>query len=324
MRSFTILLAIAIISLSNGATIFQEIQWNDFKLKFQKSFRSFSDETIRKQNFLKNLKTIERHNAKYEQGLSTYYMGVNFYSDWTWEEFEKTLLNENVEGQEPITQNKYSKSNSEEAPDSVDWKHIMTPVKNQGHCGSCWSFSAVGTVEAAWFKAGNPQVVLAEQEVIDCGMGDCDGGWKWAAYDTIIDMGGIMAEDDYHYTANDTVPGQCMYDSELKSASITSYDQVDNDIDTIMEAMASKGPLAMSLYVNDNWRNYAGGIFEDETCPQTKSNHAIIGVGYDKIEGFWTIRNSWSTSWGEAGHIRMKMGVNTCAVEYRPVFYPVV
>ena len=97
MRSFTILLAIAIISLSNGATIFQEIQWNDFKLKFQKSFRSFSDETIRKQNFLKNLKTIELHNAKYEQGLSTYYMGVNFYSDWTWEEFEKTLLNENVE-----------------------------------------------------------------------------------------------------------------------------------------------------------------------------------------------------------------------------------
>ena len=97
MRSFTILLAIAIISLSNGATIFQEIQWNDFKLKFQKSFRSFSDETIRKQNFLKNLKTIELHNAKYEQGLSTYHMGVNFYSDWTWEEFEKTLLNENVE-----------------------------------------------------------------------------------------------------------------------------------------------------------------------------------------------------------------------------------
>ena len=76
-----------------------------------------------------------------------------------------------------------------------------------------------------------------------------------------------------------------MYDSELKAASITSYDQVDNEIDTIMEAMSTKGPLAMSLYVNDNWRNYAGGIFEDETCPQTRSNHAIIGVGYDKIEG---------------------------------------
>ena len=97
MRSLTILLAIAIISFSNGATIFQEIQWNDFKLNFQKTYRSLTDEIVRKQNFLKNLKTIELHNAKYEQGLSTYYMGVNFYSDWTWEEFEKKLLTENVE-----------------------------------------------------------------------------------------------------------------------------------------------------------------------------------------------------------------------------------
>ena len=108
--------------------------------------------------------------------------------------------------------------------------------------------------------------------------------------------------------------GHCRYESSMKAASISSHEHVDLSIESFKNAIA-KQPIAIGLYANGNFQRYAGGIFEDSSCPQNKANHAVIAVGYDSTEEYWTIRNSWGGNWGEDGHIRIAMGQNTCNCE---------
>ena len=105
-----------------------------------------------------------------------------------------------------------------------------------------------------------------------------------------------------------------MYDSSMKAATISSHEHIDLSIESFKNAIA-KQPIAIGLYVNNNFQRYAGGIFEDSSCPQNRANHAVIAVGYDSEDGYWTIRNSWGGNWGEDGHIRIVMGKNTCNCE---------
>merc|ERR1711894_749801 len=148
------------------------------------------------------------------------------------------------------------------APDSWDWRDdgILNPVKDQASCGSCWAFSTVGSTEAAWARAGNDLVSLSEQELVDCGVGDCNGGWVDRAFDTILKQGGLNLESDYPYTDEN-------------------------------------GPHSIYLYANSNFQHYDSGIFDDETCPKYSYNHAVVNVGYDTDEGYWIVRNSWAATW---------------------------
>ena len=112
--------------------------------------------------------------------------------------------------------------------------------------------------------------------------------------------------------------GKCKFDNSMIAASISDYDTVYGLIegtDALAQSINDNGPHATHLYVNDNFRHYASGIFEDDSCPKDRTNHAVINVGYDTTEGYWLIRNSWGGSWGESGHIKMSMGKNTCNVE---------
>lgn len=303
------LIILAVISVASCATI---SQWEEFKLKFKKGFRSNAHEEERKAIFMSTLESIEEHNAKYENGLSTYFQGVNYYSDWTWEEFEETLLNGVTFNTEVLSEEDYLQKSKTAAPDAMDWRDTMGKVKNQGQCGSCWAFAQVGTVEAAWALDGNEKVVLAEQMMLDCGSGSCQGGSLTGAFNTIIDKEGAALEEDYPYRASDG--HSCKYEDSMKAASISSYKHVHTDVDSFMDAMASQ-PIAIGLYVNSNFQRYSGGIFDDPSCPQNKANHAVIAVAYDTNEGSWTIRNSWGGHWGEDGHIRIVMGKNTCNCE---------
>jgi len=154
-----------------------EQEWQNFKLKFEKGFKSIGHETERKAIFMENFREIESHNAKFEAGLTTYKKGINYYSDWTWEEFKNVvLMKEQVSRRNVHHPNRGSEEkivgNFET---SKDWRSVMNPVKNQGHCGSCWAFGAIGAVEAAWYLAGNDKIVLSEQMLVDCGPGaGCD------------------------------------------------------------------------------------------------------------------------------------------------------
>merc|ERR1711981_314377 len=272
----------ALISLAASTSVGRNQQWDDFKVKFNKGFRDLKHESERRAVFEANLDTIEAHNVKYEKGLSSYKMGINQFTDMTYEEFSNIVLmdprdSEHVE----VMQSKKIESS---APDAWDWRDegILNPVKDQASCGSCWAFSTLGSTEAAWARAGNDLVSLSEQMFIDCGAGDCNGGWVDRAFDTLLAQGGDCLETDYPYTARNG--NGCKLDKSKIVASIS-------------------------------------GFFDDESCPKFSYNHAVVNVGYSTSEGYWTIRNSWASSWGEDGHIRIKSGSNICNCE-KYAWYP--
>jgi len=317
MKLFVV--ALALFSVASAA-LTQDQAWEEFKLQFKKGYKSLVDETVRKQIFVNNLEEVEKHNAKFDLGLSSYRQGINFYSDWTWEEFKDTvLMNEISElemAQHTLGKPQLHQTKKSAAPSSADWRSIMNPVKNQGSCGSCWAFGAIGAMEAAWNMAGNGKVVLGEQMLVDCSVGDCNGGWVDRALDHIINVGGAPMESDYPYTARN---GNCHYTNSMSAASISSYKYINaktQGIDHLADSIATNGPHAIYLYANSAFQRYSSGIFDDSSCSKYSYNHAVINVGYDMNEGYWLVRNSWSASWGEAGHIKMKMGSNICNSEH--------
>ena len=244
-------------------------------------------------------------------------MGINQFTDMTYQEFSNAMLMEPRPATAPeVMQSKKVESN---APAQKDWRDdgILNPVKDQASCGSCWAFSTVGSTEAAWARAGNDLVSLSEQELVDCGAGDCNGGWVDRAFDTILKQGGLNLESDYPYTAKNG--HGCLYDEDKKAAEISGYEKVFGDITA--DSVYENGPHSIYLYANSNFQHYDSGIFDDETCPKYSYNHAVVNVGYDTDEGYWIVRNSWAATWGERGHIRMKMGSNICNCE-KYAWYP--
>lgn len=307
-----LLIAAALIGLT-AASVSRESQWEEFKLKFKKGYRSLEQESERKAIFMEKLDVIEAHNVKYASGESTYMQGVNQFSDLTFEEFQNSVLMREVQDSD-VEMEKVTKKTPKYAPDSQDWTYAMGHIKNQGQCGSCWAFGAVGTVEAQWTIAGNSPVVLSEQMLVDCGMGDCNGGWADRAYDTIISEGGDCLESDYPYQASNGA--YCK--STTKAVSISGYNFVDvqyEGVDSLASSVYNNGPHSVYVYANSNFQNYYYGIFDDTSCSTSSYNHAVINVGYDKNEGFHRIRNSWSTAWGESGYMRIAWGKNTCNIE---------
>merc|ERR1712055_680754 len=281
------LIVAALVSLATCASVGRNQQWDEFKVKFAREFRDLKHESERRAVFESNLDMIEAHNAKFEKGLSTYKMGINQFTDMTYEEFSNVILMDEVPTESP--EYMQSKKAESSAPSSWDWRDegILNPVKDQASCGSCWAFSTVGSTEAAWARAGNDLVSLSEQMFIDCGAGDCNGGWVDRAFDTLLAEGGDCTEADYPYTARNG--NGCKLDKSKIVASISGYQKV----------------------------------FDDAACPKFSYNHAVVNIGYSDDEGYWTIRNSWAATWGEAGHIRIAKGKNICNCE-KYAWYPEV
>lgn len=211
------------------------------------------------------------------------------------------------------------KISANDIPDSYDLREIggIGPVKNQGQCGSCWAFGTLNTVESAAFTAGHEEYIpLAEQFLVDCDTkvdNGCHGGLPWEAYAYIIEEGGVPAEADYPYTAKD---GTCSKDPETYVYSVESWSQVGKDEDVeIRAAMMEKGSISIGIHAGSGMMGYKGGVWKAKFCGK-RLNHAvnIVGWGEDKGEPFWLIRNSWGSSWGEDGYMRISRGSGRCGL----------
>lgn len=201
------------------------------------------------------------------------------------------------------------------APTEVDWrsKNVLTPVKNQGQCGSCWAFSTTGALESNVAVAKGGLNSFSEQQLVDCcgtkgfQCQGCSGAWpEWAF--NYINSSGIVLESEYAYRG---VQGACKNIPTAKKYlnSARPWTMLPVDGNALKEAIASTGPVSICVDAS-NWSLYKSGVFAN--CGTTNLNHAVTAVGY-QADGVWLVRNSWGTTWGDQGHIRLATG-NTCGL----------
>ena len=204
-------------------------------------------------------------------------------------------------------------------PDSWDWRDMdgvnyCTPIRSQGGCGSCWAFSAIGSMEASIRINWGVYVDLSEQWLVSCtDSGNCEGGWYHEAWNYLMCDGtpdycnasGAVMEDDYPYQAAE-VPCGCPF---MHPYCLMNWEDVPNSVVPIKQAIMEYGPLSVALCVNDAFHGYDGGVFND--CSGTEINHAVVLVGWDDSmgsEGVWIMRNSWGTGWGDNGYMYIEYG----------------
>ncbi|KAK6476970.1 pro-cathepsin H-like [Huso huso] len=271
----------------------------------------------RLQIFVENKRQIDHHNA----GIHKFTMGLNQFSDLTFLEFKKQYLLTEPQNCSATKGNHVSSNGP--YPDSVDWRekgNFVTPVKNQGPCGSCWTFSTTGCLESVVAIASGKLPLLSEQQLVDCAQDfnnhGCKGGLPSQAFEYIQYNKGLMTEDGYPYTGQD---GTCKFKPELAAAfvkevvNITKYDEM-----SMVDAVARFNPVSMAYEVTSDFMHYRDGVYTSTVCHNTTDtvNHAVLAVGYGEESGtpYWIVKNSWGPYWGMKGYFYIERGRNMCGL----------
>mgnify|MGYP000853958576 CR=1 FL=1 len=273
-------------------------EFESWKAKFGVKFESEFESAYREKIFLENKAKIALHNAdKYR----TYDMGLNQFSALTEEEFQQQFLGLVLPENYIVADENDDRSNGD-----IDWttQGAVTPIKNQGQCGSCWAFSTTGALEGLSKIAYGTLESFSEQQLVDCsgsyGNQACNGGLMDNAFKYVKDHG-IVHEDEYAYKA---VKQACAKPAggPFKISGFTDI----KDCNTLATALASR-PISVAVDAT-NWSKYSSGVFNN--CAK-QLNHGVLLVG--ATDQAWKVKNSWGTSWGESGFIRLARG-NTCGI----------
>ena len=287
-----------------------------------KSHLDMHDFNARLQNFVATHLAIEEINA-----TESHVAGHNQFSDWHHVEYKKMLGYVNNEAAVKNIQI-FEETNAS----SVNWVEAgaVTGVKNQGSCGSCWSFSTTGAMEGAHYVATGELLSFSEQQLVDCATGrylnmGCNGGNPLWAY-RYLKSHFAELESEYPYTSgNGDDSTDCLYDSHSKtavevqaSASVTSEDRDQ------MKAALAQQPLAVLVEADKMaFQTYRSGVLTSDACG-TQLDHAVLAVGYGTEDGqdYWLVKNSWDTTWGDNGYIKLGMNdtTGTCGVQMGPSF----
>jgi len=209
-----------------------------------------------------------------------------------------------------------------ELPTSYSWqsKGAVTPVYNQGQCGSCWAFSATEAIESQYFLAGkiNPIGSFSMEQIVQCDPYDygCNGGWPYNAYKYVIGAGGIDSYSSYPYTSGDGVTGQCHFSASNILGKIASWQwvtQSENE-QAMQQFTYTTGPPSVCVDAA-SWSGYNGGVITASECGD-QIDHCVQIVGWDVVSGMnaWLVRNSWGTGWGYAGYLYVQMGADACGI----------
>ncbi|NWV16875.1 CATS protein, partial [Origma solitaria] len=295
--------------------------WELWKKTYGKEYRHQED-LLRRLTWEKNLWLVTLHNLEHTLGLRSYTLGMNHLGDMTSEEVAASLtglqLPPRPRGNSALRPRFRP---ARDVPEALDWrdKGCVTEVKNQGACGSCWAFSAVGALEGqVKLKTGN-LVSLSAQNLVDCsgmyGNKGCAGGFMTEAFRYIIDNGGIESEESYPYTAQN---GTCRYNASARAASCSSFLELpEGDEAALRDAVATVGPVAVAIdATRPSFFLYSSGVYDDPQCSQ-EVNHGVLVVGYGSLDGkeYWLVKNSWGVHFGDSGYIRMARNAsNRCGI----------
>jgi len=193
---------------------------------------------------------------------------------------------------------------------------LVSHVKDQGQCGSCWAFSAVANLEGQQAKKAGKITTLSEQQLVDCDDVDqgCNGGLMDNAFEFLIKEGGIESDSDYPYTARD---GSCRFNKSKVVAQVKDFKDISQNEDEIAAVLVENGPLSVAVNANP-FQFYSGGILKPtkRSCNPAELDHGVTLVGFGEEGGvkYWIIKNSWGQSWGEDGYIRLQRGTGACGV----------
>jgi len=311
-------------------------EWEDWKLSHRKTYNTTLEEKFRMKIYMENKAKIAKHNQKANMGEQAFFLKMNNFGDQLHHEIitsyhgyqhdtKKKLKERNIVGASYISPAHLT------LPPSLDWrtKGAVTPVKSQGQCGSCWSFSATGALEGQHFRKTGVLLSLSEQNLVDCsrsyGNHGCNGGLMDYAFQYVKDNGGLDTELSYPYEGKE---GKCRFNRKnIGAVGFGFVDLPEGDEEKLMEALAAVGPIAIAIDAShETFQFYSHGIYTEPDCKPDELDHAVLLVGYGTEKGrdYWLVKNSWGTTWGEDGYIKIARNAgNMCGVA-SSASYPIV
>ena len=305
-------------------------QFQNFTETYSKKYTTIEETKERFEIFKQNyIRITVARNMHLKLNLEVSHQeGVTQFFDMTPKEFSKIYLNLDINILKRL-QAKYSDNtikineNLGELPENLDWrdKNVVSPVKNQGSCGSCWAFSAIGNIEAMYKMKTNKDVLLSEQQLVDCDKEKdhgCNGGLMDHAY-TYLNKTGVMSSKDYPYSGRD---GTCKFNQTQVVAKVTGFRFANGKKDTVDEndlkaLIFQNGPFAIAINASP-LQFYLGGILNpwEFLCNPKAIDHGVLLVGYGVENGkaYWIVKNSWGSGWGEKGYFRIISGKGACGL----------
>jgi len=269
------------------------------------TYSSKAEHDKRFEIFKNSMEKIKLHN----EGEHSWTMGITQFADMTPKEFKQYISCGGFEHK--------SSETKFDAPqgwvsDSIDWvaKGAVTPVKNQGSCGSCWAFSTTGSIEGRSFISTGTLISLSEQDLVDCSSQNdgCDGGLMDYAFEFVKGNNGLCDEADYRYQARQH--SRCEEDGCTKYSPISGYRDVAQST-AALEAALQSGPVSIAIEADqESFQYYNGGVLTASCGTHLDHGVLVVGYGTDGSNDYWKVKNSWGKNWGEHGYIRLCRNCN--------------
>jgi len=294
--------------------------FEEWEIEHGKQYESPEKRAAHKKSFLENVEKMREHNSDEN---NTHLVDLNHYGDLTVEEYASN--HQLYTGSSEPFNRRYPafKGLITDLPVSVDWRDCgaVTPIKNQGQCGSCYSFAATGAMEGQYFLRHGELKSFSEQQIVDCSdafhNGGCNGGNPGYAF-RYYQEHGAETEEDYPYHARDTA---CVYNKnkevEGTKTNGTIFINRASELD-LQDAIANIGPITVAIDANSwSFQFYRSGVYYNPHCSQWQLDHSVLAIGYGVMDGkeYYLVKNSWGTGWGDKGFILMSRNKgNMCGI----------